>query len=413
MRVTVNIMSVARRTFPASGQQLQLAEAMLERLPEFADRLAERLSEEDGFYREVNSSAPQELRRVCAANLRRALETFLEGTELALDAVRKTGRAQARQGIPLLAVLRAFRIAGTFAYETLLQRAETGVIDTAQTVEISEMVWRIIDEYSEALADAYRDVEAERTQQQEELRTRLLDDLLEGRATRQSDLDQAADALGLRHGGTLVVVVAEEPQTGGNDTRVSPAGIRASALVRSRRWRSAWRVDSGRETGIVLIERSGELSRLRNELASTSLAIGLSKPCTELGEVPGALHRARLARCCIPAGRHGLVVFGEQPVTLMVAASPGLAMEIARDVFGELLAQPSTDRDTLLKTLSAWFVGSGTAREAAASLFVHPNTVRYRIRRIEEMTKRRLADPVGTAELYLALQAIRTRPSGS
>ncbi|MFD8494891.1 hypothetical protein [Amycolatopsis sp. NPDC059657] len=46
-------------------------QAMLTRLPEFADRLAKLLSEKDEFYHQVDTVAPDELRQACRANLKR------------------------------------------------------------------------------------------------------------------------------------------------------------------------------------------------------------------------------------------------------------------------------------------------------------------------------------------------------
>ena len=45
--------------------------------------------------------------------------------------------------------------------------------------------------------------------------------------------------------------------------------------------------------------------------------------------------------------------------------------------------------------------------EAAGKLHVHRNTVRYRLKRIEELTGRTLTQPTGLAELHLALEAAR------
>ena len=40
----------------------------------------------------------------------------------------------------------------------------------------------------------------------------------------------------------------------------------------------------------------------------------------------------------------------------------------------------------LLETLDAFFAAGGVLESAARALFVHPNTVRYRLRRIGEVT---------------------------
>jgi hypothetical protein len=61
----------------------------------------------------------------------------------------------------------------------------------------------------------------------------------------------------------------------------------------------------------------------------------------------------------------------------------------------------------LLTTLAA-FLESGSALEAAArALFVHPNTVRYRLRRVTELTGLRPTDPRDSLVLRMAVLAAR------
>ena len=67
------------------------------------------------------------------------------------------------------------------------------------------------------------------------------------------------------------------------------------------------------------------------------------------------------------------------------AAAPHVALDTAR-VLGTLLDLPEDDRDLLFSTFEAWLRAGGSATAAAASLFCHPNTVRYRLRRIETDT---------------------------
>ena len=40
----------------------------------------------------------------------------------------------------------------------------------------------------------------------------------------------------------------------------------------------------------------------------------------------------------------------------------------------------------LLETLDAFFAAGGVLESAARALYVHPNTVRYRLRRVAEVT---------------------------
>ena len=72
---------------------------------------------------------------------------------------------------------------------------------------------------------------------------------------------------------------------------------------------------------------------------------------------------------------------------------------------------PDEDRIVLLDTFGAWLDSAGSAEETAQRIHVHPNTVRYRLRRLEERTGRSLSDPRQAAELSLAFEVVRGRES--
>ncbi|ANN18472.1 hypothetical protein SD37_24500 [Amycolatopsis orientalis] len=386
-------MSTEAPATPAPREQRELMQAMLTRLPEFSDRLARLLSDEDEFYHQVDTTAPDELRKVCRANLERALTALVEGRGLPLDAARKTGLAQARQGIPLPSVLRAFRIGGIFVYERLLELAGPGFINPARTVEINSNVWKTIDLYSDALTTAYSEVAAELSHE----KLALLDGLLQGRFATQAELEDAARELDLPAAGTFVAVVTEAVE------QKERPGV--EALLRARRWKSVWR--PGAETGLVVIDRVEDVRRLRDVLGTLPLAVGMSRPFNGFLEAPDAVHRARIARRSLVAGAAGGAVFGDSPVTTLVASAPAMSRDVVRSVLTGILVLPKAERDVLLDTLIAWFAGHGSAKEAADRLIVHPNTVRYRLRRVQELTRRDLSDPVDVGELYVALEAVR------
>jgi DNA-binding PucR family transcriptional regulator len=60
--------------------------------------------------------------------------------------------------------------------------------------------------------------------------------------------------------------------------------------------------------------------------------------------------------------------------------------------------------------LATYFEVRGSAVDAGKRLFGHPNTVRHRLRRIEHQTGRSVDDPLGSAELYVALETLRRLP---
>lgn len=385
-------------TVPVPAELVDIVRGQLHRLPELADQLASLLGEKDEFYRRLDATSPRELRKVCEVNLGRAFDAFVEARAVDLETVRKTGRAQARLGIPLSAVLRAFRIAGTFAYENIIDHvAPPRMLTPEQLLPVNAMVWQIIDSFSDVIADAYTEVATESARYDEKARLAVVDALLEGRYTKPEEFEDAARVLQLPTSGPFVVVHAD---TG--DAATGP-----SHAVALGKLRSVWRRQPDGEVGVVAVGRTTELRTLRQALERTSSAVGISPPVSGLPLIPAALSRARIARACLAPGETGVIGFGERPVSTLVAGAPKLARELANDVLAELLALPAAERDVLLCTLHAWFAEHGSARDAAERLFVHPNTVRYRIRRVQELTGRDLGDPKGIAELYLAVESVR------
>jgi DNA-binding PucR family transcriptional regulator len=64
--------------------------------------------------------------------------------------------------------------------------------------------------------------------------------------------------------------------------------------------------------------------------------------------------------------------------------------------------RPAT-RQKLAETLRAWLLHQGRRDDVAAALFVHPQTVRYRMGQLRELYGDRLEDPATIRDLTLAL----------
>ena len=80
---------------------------------------------------------------------------------------------------------------------------------------------------------------------------------------------------------------------------------------------------------------------------------------------------------------------------------------VSSSILAALDQIPVGQRPVLLATLGAWLDNGGSASKAAGVLFCHPNTVRHRMRRVEQLTGRSLSDPRGIAELSLAFEIDR------
>src|SRR2546423_1467790 len=79
----------------------------------------------------------------------------------------------------------------------------------------------------------------------------------------------------------------------------------------------------------------------------------------------------------VVASRAAALGWGDAPP---VAVAAGRLLR--QDVYGSV----SRAGGELLETLDAFFAAGGVLESAARNLFVHPNTVRYRLRRVSELT---------------------------
>ncbi|WP_435173587.1 PucR family transcriptional regulator [Actinacidiphila sp. bgisy145] len=138
--------------------------------------------------------------------------------------------------------------------------------------------------------------------------------------------------------------------------------------------------------------------------AEEGLAAGLSAPL-DPADAPTA--RGQAERALAVARRRGvnLVEHGEVGVGSVV---PLLADDAVR-AFAEGLLRPlrehdATSRGDLVASLAAWLAHHGQWDSAAADLGVHRHTLRYRMRRVEEILGRSLDDPDVRMELWLALK---------
>lgn len=61
----------------------------------------------------------------------------------------------------------------------------------------------------------------------------------------------------------------------------------------------------------------------------------------------------------------------------------------------------------LLETFACWARAGGDGSRAAEALYCHRNTVFNRLRRLQDLTGRRLSDPVDLVHLTLAVEALR------
>jgi hypothetical protein len=379
-----------------------IGQRLLRRVDDLATELTTLIRGAEPFYGEAGVVPPDDLYASVLDNLVHILSQLAGRPMPGREPPRDTGRRRAEQGVPLPVILHAYRVAGKFIWSAILAEAAGDEVATTALLEAGSELWLIIDDRSGAVTDAYRDAVVEHARSDVQTRNAMVDVLLRGEAGDGSRLWEAAATLRLPHHGEFVVAVA---RTRGLGVEAIP---RAEDTLLRCGVASAWRVEADTHVGVLVLTPRAAIDKVCDRLGALAAGpVGVSTPYTSLELTPTALRQARLACAAGNPGDRAVVRYERAPIPILLASAPDAAAVVARSILGPVLDLPEAESAVLLGTLSAWFAARGATSSAAAMLHVHRNTVRYRLRRVEELTGRDLTEPAGIAELHLALEATR------
>ena len=380
-----------------------ISAALRTSLPALTERIVARIRAEIPFYAGQDIVTHDDLHQSVRANIDYILASLTDSAAPNLTAPNATGRARATQGAPLAEMLTAYRVGVAELWSAMAATArDLPGVPASDVIDLAGTVFVVQNTYTDAALTAYRDEAREMLRTQERERAALVEVILTGAAARGT-LWEVANALRLPLDGSFLVVAAE------TDLGHDPIPRAESALA-VLDVRSVWRLDADLSLGVLSLPDRTRNAAVLNVLGRHATGrVGASPVFAELHQASWALELARLA-----LGSHSgdarVTQFRDSPIDLLVAAAPHAALEAARAVLGSLLALPEDELELLLGTFEAWVRANGSATAAGAELFCHPNTVRYRLRRIESGSGRTLNNPGDVAELVTAVRAWRELP---
>lgn len=363
-------------------------------------RMAERVCAEIPLYAEGQLVPLEQLTDSCRDNTRFVLGQLADEPKVSISAPRATGISRAEQGVPYAAVLQAFRVGARFLWEQLVERADPEDHDVLLLAAAD--IWAVSDELASQVTEAYRAALSDKARRDEQMRAVLVSSLLDGENTAAEDLLESTSALRLQRDGEFAVISAECPAPG------QEALPDVERTLRRHNVTSAWRLDHEHQDGLVELRFGFAAEHLVDVLTGLSEGrVGVSAVFRGLAEAPDAWRQARLACCAAAPSSPDVVRFDEHPLPVLLAGAPDQAAALAAAILGPVLVLPGHDRSVLLETAHTWLTAEGSSSVAAEQLHLHRNTVRYRLRRIEELTGRDLAKPVDAAEVFVALECVR------
>ncbi|MGY0019060.1 PucR family transcriptional regulator [Streptomyces sp. cg35] len=142
--------------------------------------------------------------------------------------------------------------------------------------------------------------------------------------------------------------------------------------------------------------------------AGDELVVGFSAPA---GPIAAATAFKQAEQALSVARRRGRILVEHEDVvagSVLPLLGDDAVRAFADGLLRALRDHDATGRGDLVASLRAWLSRHGQWDAAAADLGVHRHTLRYRMRRVEEILGRSLDDPDVRMELWLALKATGT-----
>jgi hypothetical protein len=253
-----------------------------------------------------------------------------------------------------------------------------------------------------AVVAGYRDEQTRQILGDASRHSLLIDALLEGRAFDDFSLAEVASNLRLPKNGPFVVVAAKV----GSD-EVEPL-LSIESKLRSIDVYSAWRLLPDWQVGIVHVKSEQHFDKIVALVSRSALdRVGVSARFNDLRETPQALHFAKMTLLGQPDSDSPVAMFDGTIVATAALAAPEVMVKSAGAILASFGDLPDEEREVLFETFRVWQDTDASVSACAEQLCCHPNTVRYRLQRIEKRTGLSLSRPRDAAELCVAFEVQR------
>jgi hypothetical protein len=361
-----------------------LFDALLDDAGALTRRIRERLQADFAVYRSIPAAA---LERSLEAQLVRILSAARAGRDAVSGAevaeLAEIGESRAQQGVPIEVVLWGWRV----GIELLIDRARTlgaGLeVAPGRVLDFIQSLLAWADLAMLTIAAAHQQAELELARREQEHRADLVRGALFG-ALAPAEMRGQLESYGV-------------------DPRREYVAVRARPADRTVERALGFHEAIQHRRGLSAIVDGDLVGFLRERPASEPPGVVGVGPPRALDRLAESFRLATRALVTADAfgltGTFDIAQLGLRPA---VIADSDVGDALRRRYLEPLDATRSAAEVTA--SLRAYFESGQHIERAAARLFVHPNTLRYRLGRFEEMTGASLRDPVVAFELWWALE---------
>lgn len=343
--------------------------------------------------------------RFCLALAAEMFDRRMVPDDAQLGEVREAAAQWAREAVPLGTILRAYHEGLRIAFGLVTEGARADDVD--EVIVATDLMLELLEVITAAVSDAYVDEQHLVAREHQTAAQTLASALLSGRGS--SALARQAGIPIAEAYQVVALSVPEHP-----DERDPRVDARVAARRKLRRLQSAL-ASAFRSRALALLSTKGgtllvplgeDVPALTAEVLDT-LSEGAEVPLTatvvvgDTDRIPDSAEQAHELLNLVRVGGRaaGLYQMADLAVEYQLTRGGPAARRIAT-ILDPLDAHPE-----LFDTMRAYLGNDMNRQLTARQLYVHPNTVDYRLRRIAQLTTIDLATSAGISQAAIALLA--------
>jgi hypothetical protein len=379
----------------------ELAELMRPDLPALVNRIVQEVQHDVPVYARPGDGPYGRVTRKSVACAVAAFVDLVEDPSAARDTLvqtcRRLGSGEAHEGRTLDDLHAAYRVGMRVGWQWIMRLGQRRRLSSTVVARLAEMLFDYGDELARMSSRGYREAQAEIKDARAGLRRRLMRLILEQPAVHIAVITDLAHALSWPVADTVVAVSVE-------------AGARLTRTPNPL-WGNDILAELESPQPHLLLPEPADSRRLLKIASDLGARIVVGPP-TPLAEAVHSLRWARAAQRLVAAGTLPDIPVtwcSDHLTTLWLVSDEHLVDQLARQQLEPLSEFPVGARPRLAETLRSWLGNGGKIDTIAAELAVHPQTVRYRLRQLEQAFGDRLYDSDARFAMEVALRATALR----
>jgi hypothetical protein len=321
------------------------------------------------------------------------------GLSGALDGAYELGRGEARDGRSIDVLLAAYRVGARVSWQELSTTAVDAGLPASAVARFAELVFAYIDELSAASVSGHGDELATAGRVRQRHLDRLARQLLVGEDP--ETLRATAELASWPTPESLTAILIPLAQIRRATTVLSPGCLQLTDELPG--------IDPAEFLTVVLVPDADghRRSALLAALSGLRAVVGPARPWLQAKASYVRTVRAR------SMNGDGLVDTDEHLAHLVLTADLESVDDLRARVLAPLADAGAKGVERLAETLRSWLLHQGRRDAVAADLFVHPQTVRYRMSQIRAAYGDKLNDPETVLDLIVALGVSRGAGGGA